>query len=487
MGSTDKKIRSSSKDKKVKSSSKDKKVKHSSKDKSVKSSSKDKKKESSEEEEKEVVVESATEEKEVETPVEKEEEEEKKDEASSKEIENALKDPTKKRKAEDEIEIDLESSIPLSKKQKRLLRRGKLTLKELNDKYNIDPASVDQFNKEQKGKKDGEGETGEDGEKKEKAKTFSVWVGNLSFDTTSEEITKFIVGKTKDLEDEESRIGEDDIVRVKLPLANNDGKTVKNKGFCYIDFKTEAQMKSCVKLSENQLNGRNLLIKDSKNFEGRPDKNDLVSASKNPPSRILFVGNLSYTTTDELLKSHFQHCGEIVKVRMATFEDSGKCKGFAFIDFKDETGATKALTDKSLRKLALRPIRMEYGEDRSKRQVRRRPELSTDNKKQFDLPSNNYGGQNNGYNSREGTDRGYNSREGTDRGYNSREGNPREYPPRRDESRNFSEDRPPSRKPRTNNRNFASNNRVKSSIALSSAQRGSAAIVPSQGKKMKFD
>lgn len=485
MGSTDKKIKSSSKDKKVKSSSKDKKVKHSSKDKSVKSSSKDKKKESaSKEKEEEEAVESATEEKEAETPAEKEEEEEeekekeeKKDEDSSKEIEKALKDPTKKRKAEDEIEIDLESSIPLSKKQKRLLRRGKLTLKELNDKYNIDPASIDQYKKEQKGK-DGEGETGEDGEKKEKTKSFSVWVGNLSFDTTSEEITKFIVGKTKDLEDEESRITEDDIVRIKLPLANNDGKQVKNKGFCYIDFKTEAQMKSCVKLSENQLNGRNLLIKDSKNFEGRPDKNDLVSASKNPPSRILFVGNLSYTTTDELLRSHFQHCGEIVKVRMATFEDSGKCKGFAFIDFKDETGATKALTDKSLRKLALRPIRMEYGEDRSKRQVRRRPEQSNDNKKQFDLPSNNYGGQNSGYNSHEGA---------SSHGYNSREGNTRDYPPRRDESRSFSEDRPPSRKPRTNNRNFASNNRVKSSIALSSAQRGSAAIVPSQGKKMKFD
>lgn len=469
MGSTDKKIKSSHKDKKEKSSSKDKKEKHSSNDKKSKSSSKKDKKEEStpkeeEEEEEEENVEATSEGKEVEVSAE---EERKDDESSTKDIEKALKDPTKKRKAEDEIEIDLESSIPLSKKQKRLLRRGKITLKELNDKYNIDPSSIDQYKKEQKDKKEGEdGEDGEAGEKKEKVKTFGVWVGNLSFDTTSDEIKKFIVGKTKELEDEESRIREDDIVRIKLPLANNDGKQVKNKGFCYIDFKTEAQMKSCVKLSENQLNGRNLLIKDSKNFEGRPDKDDLVTASKNPPSRILFVGNLSYTTTDDLLRSHFQHCGEIIKVRMATFEDSGKCKGFAFIDFKDETGATKALTDKSLRKIALRPIRMEYGEDRSKRQVRRRPEQFNNNKKQFDLPSNNYAGNNNGY--------------------KSREGNTREFAPRRDEGGSFSQDRPPSRKPRTNNRNYASNNRVKSSIALAGAQRGSAAIVPSQGKKMKF-
>lgn len=60
-------------------------------------------------------------------------------------VKKALLDPTKKRKAEDEIEIDLKSSIPLSKKQKRLLRRGKVTLEELNAKYNIDPKSIEEY------------------------------------------------------------------------------------------------------------------------------------------------------------------------------------------------------------------------------------------------------------------------------------------------------------------------------------------------------
>lgn len=359
-------------------------------------------------------------------------------------IQKALSDPTKKRKAEDEIEIDLSQTIPLSKKQKRLLRRGKITLEELNAKFNLDPSSVDEFHKEV-----AEKERGKDGESKDSAKESEssvkdsrkngVWIGNLSFDTTKEDITRFIVGKTKGTDVE---ITEEDLVRVNMPLAKNDGKQIKNKGFCYVDFKTQEQVEAAVKLSESQLNGRNLLIKNSKSYEGRPDKTDLVSMSKNPPSRILFVGNLSFDTTDDLLRKHFQHCGEIVKIRMATFQDSGKCKGFAFVDFKNEEGATNALKDKSCRKIAGRPLRMEFGEDRSKRQVRKRPDAAP--KKSFDLPNHDAVSR----------------------------------PPREEKSYN-------EKKPRQ--RNYVeSNNRVKSSIALKTAQRASAAIVPSQGKKITF-
>ena len=391
------------------------------------------------------------------------------DAAMQAKIEKALQDPTKKRKAEDEIEIDINSSVPLSKKQKRMLRRGKVTLEELNAKYNIDASSISEFQKEQaeskKSKTEGSAAEGEeddeaeaDEKKKVKKEQFGVWIGNMSFDTTKEDLIRFIKAKTKDNENEEERVEESDIVRVKLPLASNEGKQVKNKGFCYMDFDSETKMLAVVKLSENQLNGRNLLIKNSKSFEGRPDKNDLVASSKNPPSRILFVGNLSFDTTDEVLRKHFQHCGEITKIRMATFQDSGKCKGFAFVDFKEEAGATKALKDKSVRKLALRPIRMEYGEDRSKRQVRKRPDQNNGQqrdgmRKQFDIPNEHSG-------------------------------------PRRDtRTSEKPRDKPQGKRP-SNNYNKAkmgNNNRLKSSIALASAQRGSAAIVPSEGKKVKFD
>lgn len=383
-------------------------------------------------------------------------------------VKKALLDPTKKRKAEDEIEIDLKSSIPLSKKQKRLLRRGKVTLEELNAKYNIDPKSIEEYKEDAEKKKSGASEKDAQGEestintptgdesgevvkkKKKDENKYGVWIGNLSFNTTKDDLVRFFIAKTKDNEDEKSRVTEQDITRLSMPrVAAKNSNAMKNKGFCYMFFKNVEQMKAVLELSESHLNGRNMLIKDSENYSGRPDKDDLVAMSKNPPSRILFVGNLSFDVTDDLLRKHFQHCGDIVKIRMATFEDSGKCKGFAFIDFKNEEGSTNALKDKSCRKIAGRPLRMEYGEDRSKRQVRKKVEnVSRNNSSSFDISNN----------------KGY-DRAGQDNGSKP------EY------KRSNANRRPP----------VDSNNRTKSSVALATAQRGSAAIVPSQGKKVKFD
>lgn len=383
-------------------------------------------------------------------------------------VKKALLDPTKKRKAEDEIEIDLKSSIPLSKKQKRLLRRGKVTLEELNAKYNIDPKSIEEYKEDAEKKKSGASEKDAQGEesttntptgdesdevvkkKKKDENKYGVWIGNLSFDTTKDDLVRFFIAKTKDNEDEKSRVTEQDITRLSMPrVAAKNSNAMKNKGFCYMFFKNVEQLKAVLELSESHLNGRNMLIKDSENYSGRPDKDDLVAMSKNPPSRILFVGNLSFDVTDDLLRKHFQHCGDIVKIRMATFEDSGKCKGFAFIDFKNEEGSTNALKDKSCRKIAGRPLRMEYGEDRSKRQVRKKVEnVSRNNSSSFDISNN----------------KGY-DRAGQDNGSKP------EY------KRSNANRRPP----------VDSNNRTKSSVVLATAQRGSAAIVPSQGKKVKFD
>ena len=139
---------------------------------------------------------------------------------------------------------------------------------------------------------------------------------------------------------------------------------------------------------------------------------------------------------------------------MATFEDTGKCKGFAFIDFKDESGPTAALKSKLAKKLINRPLRLEYGEDRSKRNPKRfageeRPEREE----------------------REGS-----GAEPAERERDSREmtRTPQRERPARPPKRQYNDYEQPGK-------------RVKSSIALATAQRASAAIVPSQGKKTTFD
>lgn len=333
----------------------------------------------------------------------------------------------------DKIEIDLKALVPLSKKQQRLLKKGKLNMEKLAKKHPT-PKAAD-----------------EESEEKPAKSPFGVWIGNLSYDTSKEDITRFIVAKTSGYDDDSENdlvsIKEADITRVNLPKKAN-----KSKGFAYVDLPSAKHVDSVVALSESNLNGRNLLIKNSSSFEGRPEGDAAKALLKNPPLRILFVGNLSFDTSEENLEEHFRHCGEIVRIRMATFQDSGKCKGFAFIDFKDESGPTTALKSKLAKKLINRPLRLEYGEDRSKRNPRK-AEAETETGE---------------------------ISERTERPRQERT-EPTETPHR---ERTKPSPRPMKRPMRDNDQ---LSKRMKSSVALATAQRASAAIVPSQGKKITFD
>ncbi len=57
----------------------------------------------------------------------------------------------------------------------------------------------------------------------------------------------------------------------------------------------------------------------------------------------LYVGNLSYDTTLDALKAVFADFGEIVDAVIITDRNTGRSKGFGFVEFGDEASAEKAL------------------------------------------------------------------------------------------------------------------------------------------------
>ncbi|KAF4746109.1 hypothetical protein FOZ63_018225, partial [Perkinsus olseni] len=60
-------------------------------------------------------------------------------------------------------------------------------------------------------------------------------------------------------------------------------------------------------------------------------------------SKSVFVGNLPFSMTKEWLEQIFSWCGDIERVSLPTDWESGKIKGFAFLDFADEDSAEKAV------------------------------------------------------------------------------------------------------------------------------------------------
>ena len=57
----------------------------------------------------------------------------------------------------------------------------------------------------------------------------------------------------------------------------------------------------------------------------------------------LYVGNLSFETTEADLKELFAHSGSVETVRIITDRDSGRSKGFGFVEMQE--GGEKAIAE----------------------------------------------------------------------------------------------------------------------------------------------
>ena len=58
----------------------------------------------------------------------------------------------------------------------------------------------------------------------------------------------------------------------------------------------------------------------------------------------IFVGNLSYQTTQEDLQQAFAQYGGVERVNIVTDRDSGQPRGFAFVEMTDTEEADRAIT-----------------------------------------------------------------------------------------------------------------------------------------------
>ena len=57
----------------------------------------------------------------------------------------------------------------------------------------------------------------------------------------------------------------------------------------------------------------------------------------------LYIGNLSYSTTDEGLSHHFSAVGTVTSAAIIKDRDSGRSKGFAFVEMSTAEEAAKAI------------------------------------------------------------------------------------------------------------------------------------------------
>lgn len=85
----------------------------------------------------------------------------------------------------------------------------------------------------------------------------------------------------------------------------------------------------------------------------------------------IYVGNLAYGVTEDELRTAFEQFGEVSRVNVITDRDTGRSKGFGFVEMPDNAeadAAIKALNDTAM---SGRNIKVNQARPREERPARR--------------------------------------------------------------------------------------------------------------------
>ncbi len=142
-----------------------------------------------------------------------------------------------------------------------------------------------------------------------------MYVGNLSFDATYDEI-----------KDHFEQYGE--VQDLYIPMRDD-----RPRGFCFITLATADADNAMAELNGVEFLGRPLVVNEPlKKGESLPDRGPRKQQFK------LYVGNLSFYTTQETLQGVFEEFGEVFDCYLPTDPNTDQPRGFGFISMDQADG-----------------------------------------------------------------------------------------------------------------------------------------------------
>jgi RNA recognition motif-containing protein len=81
-------------------------------------------------------------------------------------------------------------------------------------------------------------------------------------------------------------------------------------------------------------------------------------------SKKLFVGGLSWNTTDDGLLAAFERFGAVTEAKVITDRDTGRSRGFAFVTFESNEDADKAIEEMNGTELDGRQLNVNEARDK---------------------------------------------------------------------------------------------------------------------------
>ena len=84
----------------------------------------------------------------------------------------------------------------------------------------------------------------------------------------------------------------------------------------------------------------------------------------------IYVGNLAYSTTEAQLRDIFAEHGEVARASIVTDRETGRSKGFGFVEMPEKDAANKAIEACNGLELGGRSLRVNEARPREERPAR---------------------------------------------------------------------------------------------------------------------
>ena len=81
----------------------------------------------------------------------------------------------------------------------------------------------------------------------------------------------------------------------------------------------------------------------------------------------IYIGNMSYQTTEERIKSLFEQYGEVERVTLIKDRETQRPKGFGFVAMPDSTAGAKAIEELNQKEFEGRTLKINEAKPREER------------------------------------------------------------------------------------------------------------------------
>ncbi|KIL68118.1 hypothetical protein M378DRAFT_191130 [Amanita muscaria Koide BX008] len=180
--------------------------------------------------------------------------------------------------------------------------------------------------------------------------TKTIFVGRLSWAVDSDRLAE-----------EFASFGE--VVSANVQVDRNTGKS---RGFGFVNFTTAEAAEKALTMNGQEIDGRPVNVDLSAELDKSQAKEKRAKAfgdTTSPPSTTLFVGNLSFNTTEDAVWTFFDNYS-VKSVRLPTERETGRMKGFGYVEFEDVESAKKALEESKDAEIDGRSIRLDFSQPR---------------------------------------------------------------------------------------------------------------------------